>query len=221
MSKIRACIETASPGDSSVRSSKDSGSSVTTRSGTATGSSDMTTVLRRPSDPEEDLRLMAQEVRDYVEAVLNSLAANVPKAVVLCQVERAKDAMLNQLYSSISAQSTGRIQELLQEDQEVKTRRERCQKQAAALAKLTRTLGLHESRASVSSVDDSSESQSPGIPEAEDWRVAFESAGSRSSSSRSSDSPLRSSNGDVGGSRRTPGRSAPPPPPNGGSMYKY
>lgn len=39
----------------------------------------MTTVLRRPSDPEEDLRLMAQEVRDYVEAVLNSLAANVPK----------------------------------------------------------------------------------------------------------------------------------------------
>jgi dynamin GTPase len=44
---------------------------------------------------------MAQEVRDYVEAVLNSLAANIPKAVVLCQVERAKDAMLNQLYSSI------------------------------------------------------------------------------------------------------------------------
>lgn len=30
-------------------------------------------------DPEEDLRMMAQEVRDYVEAVLNSLAANVPK----------------------------------------------------------------------------------------------------------------------------------------------
>lgn len=131
----------------------------------------------------------------------------------------------------------------------MKTRRERCQKQAAALAKLTRTLGLHESRASVTSVDDSckysenawkhcrldyrntdpniylllnaAESQSPGIPEAEDWRVAFESAGSRSSSSRSSDSPLRSSNGDVGASRRTPGRSAPPPPPNGGSMYKY
>lgn len=39
MTKIRACIETASPGDSSVRSSKDSGSSVPTRSGTASGSS--------------------------------------------------------------------------------------------------------------------------------------------------------------------------------------
>lgn len=40
------------------------------------------TVLRKTSDPEEDLRLMAQEVRDYVEAVLNSLAANVPKVSV-------------------------------------------------------------------------------------------------------------------------------------------
>lgn len=39
----------------------------------------MSTVLRRPADLDEDLRLMAQEVRDYVEAVLNSLAANVPK----------------------------------------------------------------------------------------------------------------------------------------------
>jgi dynamin GTPase len=35
--------------------------------------------VRRPVDPEEELRLMAQEVRDYVEAVLNSLAANIPK----------------------------------------------------------------------------------------------------------------------------------------------
>lgn len=39
----------------------------------------MSTVLRRPADPDEDLRLMAQEVRDYVDAVLNSLSANVPK----------------------------------------------------------------------------------------------------------------------------------------------
>ena len=34
---------------------------------------------RRPADPEEELRWMVQEVRGYVEAVLNSLAANVPK----------------------------------------------------------------------------------------------------------------------------------------------
>jgi len=39
----------------------------------------MSTVLRKASDPEEDFRLMAQEVRDYVDAVLNSLSANVPK----------------------------------------------------------------------------------------------------------------------------------------------
>jgi hypothetical protein len=37
------------------------------------------TAVRKPLDPDEDLKLMAQEVRDYVEAVLNSLAANIPK----------------------------------------------------------------------------------------------------------------------------------------------
>ena len=36
-------------------------------------------MTRRPADPEEELRWMSQEVRGYVEAVLNSLAANVPK----------------------------------------------------------------------------------------------------------------------------------------------
>ena len=39
--------------------------------------------MRRPLDPDEDLKLMAQEVRDYVEAVLNSLAANIPKVSIL------------------------------------------------------------------------------------------------------------------------------------------
>lgn len=36
-------------------------------------------MARKPADPEEELRWMAQEVRGYVEAVLNSLNANVPK----------------------------------------------------------------------------------------------------------------------------------------------
>ena len=40
---------------------------------------------RRPVDPEEELRWMSQEVRGYVEAVLNSLAANVPK-VSFCTI---------------------------------------------------------------------------------------------------------------------------------------
>ncbi|KAK7256213.1 hypothetical protein RIF29_29651 [Crotalaria pallida] len=72
---------------------------------------------------------MSQEVRGYVEAILNNLAANVPKAVVLCQVEKAKKDMLNQLYSSVSAQSNAKIEELLVEDDNVKHRRERYQKQ--------------------------------------------------------------------------------------------
>lgn len=40
-------------------------------------------MVRRPIDPDEDLKLMAQEVRDYVEAVLNSLAANIPKVTTM------------------------------------------------------------------------------------------------------------------------------------------
>lgn len=36
-------------------------------------------MVRKPADPEEELRWMSQEVRGYVEAVLNSLGANVPK----------------------------------------------------------------------------------------------------------------------------------------------
>jgi hypothetical protein len=40
-------------------------------------------MARRPADPEEELRWMSQEVRGYVEAVLNSLAANVPKVHIL------------------------------------------------------------------------------------------------------------------------------------------
>jgi dynamin GTPase len=44
-------------------------------------------MARKPADPEEELRWMSQEVRGYVEAVLNSLAANVPK-VNTCSFSR-------------------------------------------------------------------------------------------------------------------------------------
>ncbi|KAF8702070.1 hypothetical protein HU200_033415 [Digitaria exilis] len=37
------------------------------------------TMLKKPVNPEEELRWISQEVRGYVEAVLSSLAANVPK----------------------------------------------------------------------------------------------------------------------------------------------
>ncbi|KAI7731363.1 hypothetical protein M8C21_025557 [Ambrosia artemisiifolia] len=194
------------------------------------------TMVRKPADPEEELRWMAQEVRGYVEAVLNSLAANVPKAVVLCQVEKSKEDMLNKLYSSVSSQSTPRIEELLQEDGNVKRKREKIQKQSSLLSKLTRQLSIHENRAAAASSGAMSNGTSPAESprssgQGDDWRSAFDGAangptslGSRMGSNghrrRNSDP---SENGDVGsgsnsGSRRTPNRLPPAPP---GSGYRY
>ncbi|KAL5182266.1 Dynamin-2B [Glycine soja] len=197
------------------------------------------TMARKPADPEEELRWMSQEVRGYVEAVLNSLAANVPKAVVLCQVEKAKEDMLNQLYSSVSAQSSAKIEELLQEDHNVKNKRERVQKQSALLSKLTRQLGVHDNRAAAaSSWSDrgsaaESSPRSSGPSSGDDWRSAFDSAangpsdltsryGSGGHSRRYSDP---SQNGDVSSgsnsnSRRTPTR-LPPAPPQSGKLDAY
>ncbi|KAF7824914.1 dynamin-2B-like [Senna tora] len=195
------------------------------------------TMGRRPADPEEELRWMSQEVRGYVEAVLNSLAANVPKAVVLCQVEKAKEDMLNQLYSSVSAQSTAKIEELVQEDYNVKHRRERYQKQSSLLSKLTRQLSVHDNRAAAASSwsDDTTAESSPRSSGSggDDWRSAFDAASNgpvhRSGSSRSgSNGHSRNyadatQNGDINpspnsGSRRTPIRLPPAPP--GSSGYK-
>ncbi|KAJ4717577.1 Dynamin-like [Melia azedarach] len=194
------------------------------------------TMARKPADPEEELRWMAQEVRGYVEAVLNSLGANVPKAIVLCQVEKAKEDMLNQLYSSVSAQSTERIEQLLQEDQNAKRRRELCQKQSSLLSKLIRQLGVHDNRAAAATswANDATDSspKSSGPPAGDEWRSAFDAAangrpdpfrsGANGHSRRYSDP---SQNGDErsgsgSGSRRTPTR-LPPPPPQSGSSYRY
>ncbi|KAL3324308.1 hypothetical protein AABB24_038474 [Solanum stoloniferum] len=198
------------------------------------------TMTRRPADPEEELRWMAQEVRGYVEAVLNSLAANVPKAVVLCQVEKAKEDMLTKLYSSISAQSTAKIEELLQEDQNVKRRRERIQKQSSLLSKLTRQLSIHDNRAAAAAsyangeavhalhftcAESSPTASSPSS--GDDWRSAFDAAANgpsslsrygSSGSSRRYNEPTE--NGDTNSrsssaSRRTPNRLPPGPPQSG------
>lgn len=195
------------------------------------------TMARKPADPEEELRWMSQEVRGYVEAVLNSLGANVPKAVVLCQVEKAKEDMLNQLYSSISAVSSAKIEELLQEDQNVKRRRERAQKQSSLLSKLTRQLSVHDNRAAATSnwsdrgSAAESSPRSSGPASGDDWRSAFDAAangpsdsssryGSGGHSRRYSDP---SQNGDLSSgsnssSRRTPNR-LPPAPPQSSSRY--
>ncbi|KAL4303962.1 hypothetical protein GQ457_10G015750 [Hibiscus cannabinus] len=189
------------------------------------------TMVRRPVDPEE-LRWMSQEVRGYVEAVLNSLAANVPKAVVLCQVEKAKEDMLNQLYSSVSAQSTNKIEELLQEDQNVKRRRDRIQRQSSLLSKLTRQLSIHDNRAAAASDwSDGGGASAESSPRTngsagDDWRSAFDAAAANGPVDyRRSGSNGPAQNGDVNSrsgsnSRRTPNR-LPPTPPSSGSGYKY
>ncbi|KAJ0870530.1 putative dynamin GTPase [Helianthus annuus] len=196
------------------------------------------TMARKPVDPEEELRWMAQEVRGYVEAVLNSLAANVPKAVVLCQVEKAKEDMLNKLYSSVSSQSTARIEELLQEDGNVKRKREKIQKQSSLLSKLTRQLSIHDNRAAAAtgmSNDSPAESPRSGGSSGGDWRSAFDSAANGPTSldsrfgsngyGRRNNGP--SENGDDGSGsrsnstgRRTPNR-LPPAPPGSGSGYRF
>ncbi|XP_020090518.1 dynamin-2A-like [Ananas comosus] len=232
VNKIRSVIQSKGPPAKGTNASE-GGPSV--RQSLSDGSLD--TMVRRPADPEEELRWMSQEVRGYVEAVLNSLAANIPKAVVLCQVEKAKEDMLNQLYSSVSGQSTARIEELLLEDQNVKRRRERFQKQSSLLSKLTRQLGIHDNRAAAASSwsngsTEAESSPSPRTPgrSGDDWRSAFDAAAngpidhSNSRQSRSSSAnghgrrysdPAQNgdpSSGPNSSSRRTPNRLPPPPP---------
>jgi dynamin GTPase len=243
MSRLRKCMGSAPSKESEPTSKK--GSTLKTSSSApslsesnpslrAASDGPVEPVFTRPLNPEEDLKLMAQEVRDYVEAVLNSLSANVPKAVVLCQVERSKDSMLPQLYSAISSQSTAKIQELLLEDQSVKKRREKVQRQADLLTKLTRQLSIHEARASnaESYSVDANGSPAPKVADTEDWRLAFEEAGGSSKSTGPSPRGSRRENGDVSSrysdndengdvgsqsSRRTPSRLPPPPP--GSNLY--
>ncbi|XP_062176476.1 dynamin-2A [Alnus glutinosa] len=201
------------------------------------------TMVRKPADPEEELRWMSQEVRGYVEAVLNSLGANVPKAVVLCQVEKAKEDMLNQLYSSISALSTAKIEELIQEDQNVQRKRERFQRQSSILSKLTRQLSIHDNRAdaafswSIGGGGAENSPRTPGPSSGDDWRTAFDAAaangpidsngdssrfGANGHSRRNSDPSQNgdASSGSKSSSRRTPNR-LPPTPPQSTSAFKY
>ncbi|XP_020114467.1 dynamin-2A-like [Ananas comosus] len=240
VNKIRSVIQPKGAPAKGTATTIEGGPSI--RQSLSDGSLD--TMARRPADPEEELRWMSQEVRGYVEAVLNSLAANVPKAVVLCQVEKAKEDMLNQLYSSVSSQSTARIEELLQEDQNVKRRRERYQKQSSLLSKLTRQLSIQDNRAAAASWSDggTGSESSPRTPghSGEEWRSAFGAAANGPADFSSSRSESRSSsanghgrrysdpaqNGDSSsgansGSRRTPNRLPPPPPQSSSSVYKY
>ncbi|XP_077245467.1 dynamin-2A-like [Tasmannia lanceolata] len=230
VNKIRSVIQRSNGASARGASPSEAGPSI--RQSLSDGSLD--TMARRPVDPEEELRWMSQVVRGYVEAVLNSLVTNVPKAVILCQVEKVKEDMLTQLYSSVSARNNARIEELLQEDQDVKRRWERFQRESSLLSKLTRQLSIHDNR----------EEGSPRTraPSNDDWRSAFDAAangrvnhsnsfgdssryGSNGHSQRYSDPAAQNgyvaSSSSNSGSRPTPNRLPPPPPQSSSSMYRY
>ena len=67
---------------------------------------------------------------------------------MLSQVEKAKDSMLTKLHVAVSSLTNERIEELLTEDPDSKSKREKAQKQHEILGKLKRMLSLHEARAS-------------------------------------------------------------------------
>ena len=54
-----------------------------------------------------------------------------------------------------SSQSAARIDEMIQEDQNVKGKRERFQRQSSLLSKLARQLGVHDNGAAAASWSDS------------------------------------------------------------------
>ncbi|GKD37811.1 dynamin-2A-like protein [Tanacetum coccineum] len=78
-------------------------------------------------------------------------------------------------------QSTPRIEELLQEDGNVKRKRERVQKQSSLLSKpATRQLSIHDNRAAAASgISNGTHAESPrngAQSSGDDWRSAFDSA---------------------------------------------
>lgn len=123
------------------------------------------------------------------------------------------------------------------EDQNVKHRRERYQKQSSLLSKLTRQLSIHDNRAAAASSysGDTPESspRSSGPSAGDDWRSAFDAAAngrsdsfgnsSRTGSNGRSREPAENGDADSGsnpGGRRTPNRLPPVPPPSG-SGYRF
>ncbi|CAO2175361.1 unnamed protein product [Urochloa humidicola] len=114
--------------------------------------------------------------------------------------------MLNQLYTSISTQSIAKIEELIQEDHNVKRKREKFKLQSSLLSKVTRLLSIHDSRsANASWSNDSAGSESSPRDSGhsgDEWKSAFDG-----STNNASTGPT---------SRRMPSRGPPPPPQNGG-----
>ncbi|KAG2256713.1 hypothetical protein Bca52824_076007 [Brassica carinata] len=179
-------------------------------------------MVRKPADPEEELRWMSQE------------------AVVLCQVEKSKEDMLNQLYSSISAIGNERIESLIQEDQNVKDEESVTRnnlfflRSRGSLAFMTTELLLLQVGLTTVQLRLESSPRTSGGSSGDDWMNAFNSAANGASDSLSrygsgghsrrysdpaqnGDAPSSSS----GSNRRSTPNRLPPAPPQSGSSYRY
>ncbi|GJP31193.1 hypothetical protein CLOM_g9880 [Closterium sp. NIES-68] len=194
-------------GDSTATSSSGSGSSGGSNVPGAIGQGGVGVGgQQRVANPEEELKYQVTEVRRYVQAVLVHLADNIPKAIVLAQVERARDSMLTKLYQTVSAISDVNLQALLQEDAESQGKRDKFKRMRDAMLQLKRALSLHEARASA-------EEEGQGTKETVDaWRAAFNKA-SHATASIPEDHPSSDS-----GTLPSPStRKSPPPPPSSSS----
>ncbi|EEH52448.1 uncharacterized protein MICPUCDRAFT_22242, partial [Micromonas pusilla CCMP1545] len=81
--------------------------------------------------PESHLRLISASVYAYVDAVRARMAKTVPKAVVHCQVLRARRGLLSRFYASLGAKA--QLLALMNEDPAVSKRRVACRERVALL----------------------------------------------------------------------------------------
>ena len=83
--------------------------------------------------PNAHLRLIASSVCAYVDAVRARMAKTVPKAVVHCQVLRARGGLLAGFYASLGSRSEEELRGLMKEDPALTQRREACRQRVALL----------------------------------------------------------------------------------------
>ena len=83
--------------------------------------------------PDAHLRLIAASVYAYVDAVRARMAKTVPKAVVHCQVLRARRGLLSGFYASLGSRSEEELRGLMTEDPALTQRREACRQRVALL----------------------------------------------------------------------------------------
>ena len=75
---------------------------------------------------DDHVQLIQRSVYAYVDAVRSRIAKQVPKAVVHCQVARARSGLLTDFYLNLGGKSEDELLGLMAEDAGVGERREAC-----------------------------------------------------------------------------------------------